>query len=76
MEDKNPTYRLANANPGRYRCIELDEGAPGVLRLQQLGLCQDRELEVVACGNPMVVRVAHTEIGISKQLAETILVFD
>lgn len=68
------TRRLSEVGLGRWTCIGLQEDQPGMLRLQQLGICEDRTIEVVAVGNPMIVRVERTEIGVSRQLAQCVTV--
>ena len=66
--------RLSEATSGSYLCVSMEESLPGMLRLQQLGLCADRKLELLAAGNPLIVLVGATKIGVSRQLADHIIV--
>jgi ferrous iron transport protein A len=43
-------------------------------RLECLGLCVGRTIEVVQAGDPMIVRVLGTRIGIAAVLAAAVLV--
>jgi len=43
-------------------------------RLEAIGLCVGRIVEVVQAGDPMIVRVLGTRIGLAAALARTIFV--
>ncbi len=43
-------------------------------RLGQLGLFPGQALEVLAVGDPMVLRIGPSRLGISRRLAEQIIV--
>jgi Fe2+ transport system protein FeoA len=47
---------------------------PEVTRLKRLGVCGGRRLEIVHAGDPMILRVAGTQIGLSRQLARSVYV--
>lgn len=43
-------------------------------RLMAMGVCVDRVIELVQCGDPLILRVFGTRIGVSARLADRILV--
>jgi Fe2+ transport system protein FeoA len=53
-----------------------DVGAVGDdgVRLKRMGICNGRRIQVVQCGDPLIVRVAGCRLGISKNLARWIWV--
>ena len=67
-------FTLAEAPNGRYRCIELQVTGSDAIRLKRLGVCEERNLEVVYKGDPMILQVAGAQIGISRRLAELVRV--
>lgn len=70
------------------RAIPLDQLAPGCCgvvtavdaahddlhRLQAMGVCQGRRVELVKRGDPLILRVYGSRLGISRRLATMILV--
>jgi Fe2+ transport system protein FeoA len=61
--------------PGRAARILAVEAEPAEQdRLECLGLCVGRTVEVVQSGDPMIVRVLGARIGIAAALAATVLV--
>jgi Fe2+ transport system protein FeoA len=52
---------------GRIEAAEAD-----VERLEAMGLCAGRTVEVVQAGNPMIVRVLGTRIGLAAVLARSV----
>lgn len=57
----------------RARVLEvLTEGCEA-MRLQALGLCRGREVEVLRTGEAWVVRVMGARIGLSRRLAQTVV---
>ena len=65
---------LASAGPGEFVCSRLKADGENAVRLKRLGICEGRTLEVVTAGNPMVLFVAGARIGLSRQLAELVIV--
>ncbi len=65
---------LALALPGKFLCTEIDDSLLSPARMNSLGICVGRPLELVSTGDPMIVRVCGTAVGLSKQLAATVLV--
>jgi Fe2+ transport system protein FeoA len=72
---------MDGTTPGPRPLTELPEGATGrvatlavrdeidLQRLEIMGLCEGRTVEVVKRGDPMIVRVLGTRIGIAAELA-------
>ncbi|MEC7696535.1 MAG: FeoA family protein [Planctomycetota bacterium] len=60
--------------PGRFRVLFVDGEGPEVTRLKRLGLCEQQSLEVVSTGNPLIVSVAGTRLGISRSVTDQISV--
>ena len=58
--------------PARIRELEL-EGAERD-RVEAMGLCVGRAVEVVQAGDPMIVRVLGTRIGLAATLARAVRV--
>jgi Fe2+ transport system protein FeoA len=55
-------------------CLCVEGDGPEVTRLKRVGVCGGRRLEIVHAGDPMILRVAGTQIGLSRQLARTVFV--
>ena len=60
--------------PGRFRVLFVAGEGPEVTRLKRLGLCEQQSLEVVSTGNPLIVCVAGTRLGISQSVTGQITV--
>lgn len=56
------------------RIASLDAAAGDVQRLQVMGLCEGRVVQVVKQGDPMIVRVLGTSIGLAAVLAQAVRV--
>lgn len=65
---------LPLARPGIYLCTEIDDSLFSPARMNSLGICVGRPLELISTGDPMIIRVCGTSVGLSKQLAATVLV--
>lgn len=66
---------LAAATTGRQLWVAGLPAAGGdTERLQAMGLCVGRRVELVQAGSPAIVRLVGARVGISAQLAESILV--
>ena len=59
---------------GTVVCVSIEGAGPEVTRLKRMGVCVGRRLEVVQAGDPMILRVAGTRIGLSRQLAGAVFV--
>jgi len=70
-----PTVTLPQATtdcPVRVTSVTGD--CDDVSRLQAMGVCVGRRVMLVQAGDPLIVRVAGTRIGISARLAEQVIV--
>ncbi|MDF3128643.1 FeoA family protein [Kiritimatiellaeota bacterium B1221] len=68
------SLRLRDLSPGSC-CVVTDMGlANNTARLKAMGICLGRTLEVLKAGDPLIVKVYGTRIGLSARLAEEILV--
>jgi Fe2+ transport system protein FeoA len=54
------------------RIAALDAAPADVERLEVMGLCSGRIVEVVQAGDPLIVRVLGTRIGLASVLARSI----
>ena len=67
-----PAQPLDHAATGRYCCQRiLATGANGI-RLKRLGICEGRIIELIGRGDPMVLRIGDSRIGLSKRLAQAV----
>lgn len=65
---------LSSQPAGRYVCDQISGPKDAQIRLKRLGICENRPLEIVRHGDPMVLNVVGASIGVSKYLAQCILV--
>ncbi|TWT88663.1 FeoA domain protein [Pseudobythopirellula maris] len=63
---------MAAGSVCRVECVSGD--AYESTRLRSLGICEGRELRVVRAGNPLIVGVLGTRVGLSQQLAASVRV--
>ena len=54
--------------------VELDAVEDDVLRLKHLGICSGRRVQLVKAGDPLILRVLGSRIGLSARLAELVKV--
>lgn len=54
---------------------EVRAGDTEIERLKAMGLCVGRRLMMVRAGDPMIVKVLGSRIGISARLARSVMVF-
>ena len=69
-----PPTSLAQAQPGRYRCENVHATGQNAVRLKRLGICQGRMVELLGQGDPMILRIGDSRIGLSRQLADLVTV--
>lgn len=68
------TIPLTEMRPGNCGVItDLGEGKAST-RLQSMGICLGRKVEVVKTGDPLILKVYGTRIGLSGRLAQQIQV--
>ena len=65
---------LDSASIGSFICTGIDADAVSPGRMQSLGICVGRPLELVSTGDPLIVRVCGTSVGLSRRLAATVRV--
>jgi Fe2+ transport system protein FeoA len=65
---------LATAKPGSFVCVGIDPGTLSPARMNSLGICVGRPLELLSVGDPMIIRVCGTIVGLSRQLAAAVQV--
>ncbi|MBX3438380.1 MAG: ferrous iron transport protein A [Planctomycetaceae bacterium] len=65
---------LSSMTRGTVTCRQVHGGGPEITRLKRLGICVGRQLEIVHSGDPMILKVAGTRVGLSRQLADAVLV--
>ncbi|WP_197528559.1 FeoA family protein [Aeoliella mucimassa] len=66
---------LPNAQTGGvFRVVRVDADGVDADRLKALGVCLGRRLSLVQAGDPLIVFVVGTRVGISSRLAETVFV--
>ena len=63
-----PITELPEGATGRLVTVAVDDELD-LQRLEVMGLCAGRALEIVRCGDPMIVRVLGTRIGLARSLA-------
>ena len=65
---------LSVARPGRFLCTDITDKTLCSARMNSLGICVGRPLELVSSGDPMIVRVSGSAVGLSRLLAAKVLV--
>lgn len=65
---------LASQPIGLYFCDQVSGPLDAQIRLKRLGICENRPIEVVRHGDPMVLNVVGASIGVSRFLAQHITV--
>jgi Fe2+ transport system protein FeoA len=69
------TNRLTEAPPRQpLEVTRIDESNGDMARLRAMGVCDGRSIELVRAGDPLIVRVMGSRIGISRRLADQIQV--
>ena len=64
------TIRLSDiSTTGRFAVQTVEDHGEETVRLKRLGVCERRDVEVLQVGDPMIVRVVGSRIGISRRLA-------
>lgn len=77
MKNKSEDFApmpLTMASPGNFRCTRISLDERDAHRIQRLGICIGRPVVVLATGDPMIVLVSGARIGVSRQLAEHVMV--
>jgi len=67
--------RLSDLEDGRCGWIrEVEAGDVEIERLQAMSICRGRRVRLVRAGDPLILRVLGTRIGVSARLAAHVLV--
>ena len=68
---------LPEAPLGRpLRVGKVDANSADSARLQAMGVCQGRVLEILKGGDPLVIRVVGSRVGIAARLARHVFIHD
>lgn len=65
---------LSSISNGDVRCLSIEGDGPEVVRLKRLGICSGHRIRVVQAGDPMILEVIGSRIGLSRQLARQVMV--
>ncbi len=65
---------LSEITSGTARCHSIEGEGAEVVRLKRLGICFGHDIQVLQAGDPMILQVIGTKVGISRQLARRVLV--
>jgi Fe2+ transport system protein FeoA len=68
-----PLTALTEGRTGRIVSVDIDD-SHDLERLEVMGLCPGRIVEIVKRGDPMIVRVLSSRIGLAAVLAERVAV--
>ena len=66
--------KLTELRQGECAVIRSVQEGDELARLQAMGVCQDRRIELVQHGDPLIFRVFGSRIGLSARLAGHVLV--
>lgn len=66
--------KLSAADLGTWVCASIDGPQDSVLRMRSLGICVGRPIDLVSDGDPMIIRVGTAQIGLSRYLANHVVV--
>lgn len=66
---------LSRVRAGKVVRIKRLDAPPEVTqRLRELGFCEDQKIKLLSCQTNLICQICNTRLGISQQLAESILV--
>ena len=66
---------LSRIKAGAVVCIKQLSASPEISsRLREMGLCEDRKVKLLSSHSNIICQVCNARLGISKRLAESILV--
>ena len=71
----NTPVALPDATPGgEFRVVKVESDCEDADRLRTLGICLGRRLKIVQSGDPLIVFVVGSRVGMSARLAKTVIV--
>lgn len=66
---------LSRVRAGKVVRVKRLDAPPEVTqRLRELGFCEDQKIKLLSCQTNLICQICNTRLGISQQLAESILV--
>ena len=72
---KLPTHKLVELEPHKWgEIVDIDVPGEEKQRMMSMGICPGRTIQLVKRGDPLIVRVFGTRIGLSARLADHITV--
>ncbi len=75
MESKDGSVRLSSIASGcGLRVSGLAVEGEDANRLKRMGICIGRSIDLVQSGDPMIVRSVGCQLGVSRRLADGILI--
>ncbi|TWU02355.1 FeoA family protein [Stieleria varia] len=74
LEPEFHEFKLSEASVGELLCCGITANEACHIRMKSLGICEGRRLELLSNGDPMIVRVAGSRIGLSRSLAASVSV--
>ena len=75
LDTAQATQRLTDLTVGRMAAIRnVEAPEDDRLRLASMGVCQGRRVEMVKAGDPLIIRVVGTRVGLSSRLAAYVTV--
>ncbi len=67
--------RLSRIQPGQCGIVtQVEAGATEVDQLKAMGVCVGREILLVQAGDPLILKVMGTRLGVSARLASRVIV--
>jgi len=70
-----PFFPLSHAKTGASVRIKLVSGSPEIThRLREMGFCEEQKIRLISLHTHVICQVCHARLGISRQLAENIMV--
>ncbi|MCA9073559.1 MAG: ferrous iron transport protein A [Planctomycetaceae bacterium] len=66
--------RLSDNPAGKLRCLSIDGEGAEVVRLKRLGICAGQHIRIVQAGDPMILEVVGSRVGLSRRLASRVTV--
>lgn len=65
---------LSDNLSGKVRCFSIEGEGAEVVRLKRLGICAGQTVRIVQAGDPMILEVVGSRVGLSRQLASRVIV--
>ena len=72
VDHSDQEIQLDQAVPGQYLVRRIGVENAYAPRLKQFGICEGRSIRVVTTGNPMILVVQNSRVGLSRAFASSI----